>query len=115
MAERFAEPQRINSFDLDLDTGENASNATITSQSVTKGDKSAPNTPYVLAVFDVTRKGEVHNVDIENSWPEKDRSIRRETRNRLVSSKFRPALKDGKPVVSKDVKIRYLFTNYGSN
>ena len=115
LAERFAEPQRINSFDLDLDTGENTSNATITSQSVTKGDKSAPNTPYVLAVFDVTRKGEVHNVDIEKSWPEKDRSIRRETRNRLVSSKFRPALKEGKPVVSKDVKIRYLFTNYGSN
>ena len=112
---RFAEPQRISSFELSFGGQPDDPDTIETAEPALKVRDSGPNTPFVLAVFDVTRKGEVRNVDIENSWPDNDRNIRRQTRNRLVSSKFRPALLDGKPVVSKDVKIRYLFTNYGSN
>ena len=103
---RFAEPERITAFRLEPINGTEKPEPPISSG--TREDE----TPHVLAVFDVNRHGQVRNLDIEQSWPSEDKSIRRAARSRLIVSKFRPALIDGKPVVRKDVKIRYLFSSY---
>ena len=105
--ERFAEPQRITAFKLEppsVNPGKAKRNDPDSAQQT--------DAPYVLAIFDVNRHGQVRNLDIEESFPADDKSIRRAARNRLVVSRFRPALIDGKPVVRKDVKIRYLFSSY---
>lgn len=105
--QRFAEPERISAFRLQPGFHENANTSEDDKVSEQPADAA-----YVLAVFDVNRHGQVRNLDIEKSWPENDRRLRRAARSRLVASKFRPALIDGKPVVRKDVKIRYLFSSY---
>ena len=104
---RFAEPERITAFRLQPGFNEKAG-----VPAPDTNNQKPEDAPYVLAVFDVNRHGQVRNLDIEKSWPENDKRLRRAARSRLVASKFRPALIDGKPVVRKDVKIRYLFSSY---
>lgn len=106
----FAEPERIKAFTL-----KHSVSKRISQSAKTKPEDFADNEPYVVATFDVTRSGEVRNVDIEKSWPQDDRRIRLQTRARLASSKFRPALIDGKPVQKKDVEIRYVFPRTQKN
>ena len=98
--QRFAEPERIRSFSLEAETP-----ATI--DPGLRDIKS--NEAYVVMGFDITRSGEVRNIHIQKSWPKGDRKIRRQARQRLAFSKFRPALVNGEPVEKKDVEIRYNF------
>ena len=109
---RFAQPERISVFKLDQQRSDEVE--TDMSQIAQSNSTAADDAqlPYVAAKFDVNRHGQVRNLDIEDSWPADNRQIQRIARNRLVVSRFRPALVDGKPVVRKDVKIRYLFSAY---
>lgn len=102
---RLGDPERISVFALDLDILANPSVKLQTEQYPALDDEQ----PFVVVVFDVTQSGQVRNIAIEKSWPEDDRAIRREARDRVAFSVFRPALRDGKPVAKRDMKIRYLF------
>lgn len=104
---RLAEPERISTFSLDPLVSQ-TSFATMKTVGNEQRQEAPVEQAYALAIFDVTRTGEVRNVEIK-SWPKDNRRIRREARGRLAFSKFRPALIDGKPVAKKDMQIRYVF------
>ncbi|MEM7466824.1 MAG: tetratricopeptide repeat protein [Pseudomonadota bacterium] len=101
--QRFADPQSIKSFELDANF--NAEASTEHTESETEKEPK----PYALAVFDVSRKGQARNIDIEESWPATDRRIRRTALVHLGATKFRPTLVNGEPTIKKGVKIRYSF------
>lgn len=67
------------------------------------------NPSYVVAMFNVSPTGRARNIEIVESNPVDDTSIKRKAKKSIASSKFRPRFENGIPVETTGVKIRYVF------
>ena len=75
-----------------------------------------PNTPLTFAgfadvSFDLTRYGNVHNIEIGNTTGEFSKDMERRLLRILRTTPFRPRLQAGKVVTSDNVTIRYYYTD----
>lgn len=74
-----------------------------------KNKQDNKNKQSVLASFNVTKTGRARNIQIIESDPADDVSLRRRAKKTIKSTRFRPRLENGKPVETTDVSIRYIF------
>jgi len=64
---------------------------------------------YVIASFDVSETGRPHNIHILEANPADDAALRRQARQDIRESRFRPRLEKGQPVAAANVNFRYVF------
>lgn len=74
-----------------------------------KANTETNNTPFVLVRFDVSRFGEARNIEVLDAFPENTSKYKRDIRERLDASRFRPRFKDGQAQTSYDIVKRYDF------
>ncbi len=66
---------------------------------------------YVLLRYDVTRFGETSNVEILDSYPERNINNRVKAKRALQTTRFRPRMEDGQAVETTGLVHRYIFTD----
>jgi tetratricopeptide (TPR) repeat protein len=71
-------------------------------------DKDA-NVNYVIASFNVSETGRPFNIHILEAKPANDASMRRQARQDIRGTRFRPRFEKGQPVASTNVNFRYVF------
>lgn len=91
----FSQPRMLPTIKLPVENEE----------AVTKNE----NPSYVVATFNVSSTGRARNIEIIESNPVDDTSLKRKARRSIASSKFRPRFENGKPVETTGIKIRYIF------
>ena len=66
---------------------------------------------FAVASFDVTSSGKARNIQIVESQPADDSSLRRRVRRAIRSMRFRPRMENGQAVASTTVSLRYVIAN----
>ena len=66
-------------------------------------------TPYAVAMFNVSPGGRARNIEIVEIGPVDNPSLKRRARRNIAGSKFRPRLENGKPVETTGFTMRYVF------
>ena len=64
---------------------------------------------YIVASFDVSETGRAINVEIIESKPVDDITMRTQAKRDIRASRFRPRFEKGQPVATTDVNLRYVF------
>lgn len=64
---------------------------------------------YVIASFNVSETGRPFNIHILEAKPAGDSALRRQAREDIRGSRFRPRFEKGQPVTSTNVNFRYVF------
>ncbi|MBI2992948.1 MAG: hypothetical protein HYY48_02075 [Gammaproteobacteria bacterium] len=67
---------------------------------------------WVDASFDVSDSGWPENIRIIATHPENDEALATQGRLAVAGVRHRPRFENGRPVVARDVSIRYVFKNY---
>lgn len=67
------------------------------------------NNSYVIASMDISETGSPENIQIIESYPSDNDSIRRQAKRTIKYTKFRPRFENGQAVATSGVNIRYLF------
>jgi tetratricopeptide (TPR) repeat protein len=65
---------------------------------------------YAVARFDVSKTGHARNIEIIETHPADDESLRRLAKSTLRAKRFRPRLEAGQPVATAGVNIKYYFS-----
>ena len=72
-------------------------------------DEQSQEENYVVASFDVSATGRPVNIEIIESLPADDSSMRQQAKRNIRSSRFRPRFENGQPVATTNVNVRYVF------
>lgn len=85
----------------------------VPAQPTAVSEKIEPQEPATFAVasFDVTSSGRARNIQIIESQPLDDTSLRRRVRRAIRAMRFRPRMENGMAVESKTVKLRYVIAD----
>lgn len=65
--------------------------------------------PYVVVAFDVTARGTARNIEFIEEFPERHTQSRIQVRRTLKTSKFRPRMENGEPVVTRRYTRKFVF------
>ncbi len=95
MDQFFAQPRRLPTIKLPLEDKEPL--------------KISDETPYAVAMFNVSPNGRARNIEIVETRPADDSSLKRRARKSIAGSKFRPRFENGKAVATTGVRMRYIF------
>lgn len=76
-----------------------------------KNQPSNDNGDYIIAKFDVSKNGRARNIEIVKSSVSYNGSLRRRAKDTIRAARFRPRLKNGQPVATAGVNIKFIISN----